>query len=274
GGRARRRQGDPPRLRRRAHEPRALPPVGDHAAARGAALRPARHGQVDAGPGPRDGGGRDLLPPEAHEPHLQVRRQHGRAPPGDSQHRDDRGQGGAVYGLRRRALARAPPAAAAGAGGERPARGGPLREVRRPRRVRPARARGEGAPRRRRQGGPAGHDRRPAACRRGPQAGAGRRREDPVRAVPVIPPAPEVTVTHVRVRYKDTDTMQVVYYGNYLTYFEVARVEFLRQHDQPISEVNTKLHMPVAEAHVKYFRPARLDDLLEVRCWISDKKRA
>jgi acyl-CoA thioester hydrolase len=90
----------------------------------------------------------------------------------------------------------------------------------------------------------------------------------------VIPPAPAVAVTHVRVRYKDTDTMQVVYYGNYLTYFEVARVEFLRQHDRPISEVNAKLHMPVAEAHVKYLRPARLDDLLEVRCWISEKKRA
>lgn len=90
----------------------------------------------------------------------------------------------------------------------------------------------------------------------------------------MIPPAPEVAVTHVRVRYKDTDTMQVVYYGNYLTYFEVARVEFLRQHDRPISEVNAKLHMPVAEAHVKYRRPARLDDLLEVRCWISEKKRA
>src|SRR2546427_11709039 len=68
--------------------------------------------------------------------------------------------------------------------------------------------------------------------------------------------------------------MQVVYYGNYLTYFEVARVEFLRQHDRPISEVNTKLHMPVAEAHVRYLRPARLDDLLDVRCWISEKKRA
>jgi acyl-CoA thioester hydrolase len=90
----------------------------------------------------------------------------------------------------------------------------------------------------------------------------------------VIPPAPEVAVTYVRVRYKDTDTMQVVYYGNYLTYFEVARVEFLRQHDRPISAVNAKLHMPVAEAHVKYLRPARLDDLLEVRCWISEKKRA
>jgi acyl-CoA thioester hydrolase len=87
-------------------------------------------------------------------------------------------------------------------------------------------------------------------------------------------PGASVTVCHVRVRYKDTDTMQVVYYGNYLTYFEVGRVEYLRQHGHPISQVNEKLHMPVVEAYVKYVRPARLDDLLEVRCWIGQKKRA
>ena len=90
----------------------------------------------------------------------------------------------------------------------------------------------------------------------------------------MIPPAPDVVGTWVRVRYKDTDTMQVVYYGNYLTYFEVGRVEFLRQHDLPMAAVNAKIHMPVAEAYVRYLRPARLDDLLEVRCWISEKKRA
>ena len=90
----------------------------------------------------------------------------------------------------------------------------------------------------------------------------------------MIPPAPDVVGTWVRVRYKDTDTMQVVYYGNYLTYFEVGRVEVLRQHDLPMAAVNAKVHMPVAEAYVRYLRPARLDDLLEVRCWISEKKRA
>jgi len=82
-----------------------------------------------------------------------------------------------------------------------------------------------------------------------------------------------VAVTHVRVRYKDTDCMQIVYYGNYLTYFEVGRVEFLRQGGYPISDINAKVHLPVAEASVKYLRPARLDDLLEVRCWISDRRR-
>ena len=80
--------------------------------------------------------------------------------------------------------------------------------------------------------------------------------------------------TSLRVRYKDTDTMQVVYYGNYLTYFEVGRVEFLRQHGLPMSEVNTKVHLPVVEACVKYVKPARLDDLLEVRCWVGERKRA
>jgi acyl-CoA thioester hydrolase len=84
---------------------------------------------------------------------------------------------------------------------------------------------------------------------------------------------PPLAITHIRVRYKDTDTMQVVYYGNYLTYFEVGRVEFLRRNNLPMSVVNAKIHLPVAEVFVKYLKPARLDDLLEVRCWISQKKR-
>src|SRR5439155_881421 len=87
-------------------------------------------------------------------------------------------------------------------------------------------------------------------------------------------PAPVIVSTRVRVRYKDTDCMQVVYYGNYLTYFEVGRVEFLRQQGLPISDVDQKVHLPVVEAVVRYVRPARLDDLLEVRCWVSERKRA
>lgn len=68
--------------------------------------------------------------------------------------------------------------------------------------------------------------------------------------------------------------MKVVYYGNYLTYFEVGRVEFLRQQGLPMSEVDQKVHLPVVEATVRYLKPARLDDLLEVRCWVSERKRA
>ena len=82
------------------------------------------------------------------------------------------------------------------------------------------------------------------------------------------------SLTHIRVRYKDTDTMSVVYYGNYLTYFEVARVEYLRQRGLPMSEVNRRIHMPVVEACVQYVRPALLDDLLAVTSRVSERRRA
>jgi acyl-CoA thioester hydrolase len=83
-----------------------------------------------------------------------------------------------------------------------------------------------------------------------------------------------ITSTSIRVRYKDTDCMKVVYYGNYLTYFEVGRVEYLRQHGLAMSDVDQKVHMPVVEASVKFVKAARLDDLLEIRCWVSERKRA
>ena len=82
------------------------------------------------------------------------------------------------------------------------------------------------------------------------------------------------SVTHIRVRYKDTDTMSVVYYGNYLTYFEVGRVEYLRERQLPMSEVDKRIHMPVVEAFVKYLKPARLDDLLEISSRVSERRRA
>jgi acyl-CoA thioester hydrolase len=83
-----------------------------------------------------------------------------------------------------------------------------------------------------------------------------------------------IASTRVRVRYKDTDCMKVVYYGNYLTYFEVGRVEFLRQNGLAMSDVDQKVHLPVVEATVRYVKPAHLDELLDVRCWISERKRA
>ena len=83
-----------------------------------------------------------------------------------------------------------------------------------------------------------------------------------------------INETTIRVRYAETDAMGVVYYANYLTYFEVGRVEFLRQNGLPMADVDRKLRMPVVEASVRYLRPARLDDLLRVRSWIGERKRA
>jgi acyl-CoA thioester hydrolase len=41
-----------------------------------------------------------------------------------------------------------------------------------------------------------------------------------------------------------------------------------------MSEVDQKVHMPVVEATVRYQKPAHLDDLLDARCWIAERKRA
>ena len=82
-------------------------------------------------------------------------------------------------------------------------------------------------------------------------------------------------VTSVRVRYAETDAAGVVYYANYLAYFEVARVEWLRALGCPVREAEARgVHLPVVDARVRYLQPARLDDLLEIHIRASDVKRA
>jgi len=69
----------------------------------------------------------------------------------------------------------------------------------------------------------------------------------------------------VRVIYGDTDQMGVVYYANYLRYFELARSEFLRAHGRSYREMEAEgLSLPVVEATCRYVAPARYEDLLAV----------
>ena len=73
-------------------------------------------------------------------------------------------------------------------------------------------------------------------------------------------------VARVRVIYGDTDQMGMVYYGNYLRYFEIARNEFLRRAGAPYRafEETHGLRLPVIEATVHYRRPAKYDDELGI----------
>lgn len=82
------------------------------------------------------------------------------------------------------------------------------------------------------------------------------------------------SITNIRVRFEDTEATSAVYYGNYLTYFAVAWVEYLRERGLPISEVNKRVYLPVVEVLVRYLKPARLDDLLEVTSRVGERKRA
>jgi acyl-CoA thioester hydrolase len=73
-----------------------------------------------------------------------------------------------------------------------------------------------------------------------------------------------VSQTRIRVRYAETDQMGVVYYANFFVWFEIGRVELLRQSgfDYKQMEIDDDCHIPVVEANCRYKSPARYDDEL------------
>ena len=72
--------------------------------------------------------------------------------------------------------------------------------------------------------------------------------------------------SRVRVRYAETDTMGVVYYANYLVWFEVARTDLLREAGWSYREMEADGYMlPVLEANCVYRQPARYDDEIDVK---------
>ena len=72
--------------------------------------------------------------------------------------------------------------------------------------------------------------------------------------------------TRLRVRYAETDRMGVVYYANYLVWFEVARADLMRTLGWTYREMEESgVFLPVIEAQCEYRRPARYDDEIEIR---------
>lgn len=77
--------------------------------------------------------------------------------------------------------------------------------------------------------------------------------------------------TEIRVRYAETDQMQIVYYGNYATYFEVGRVESFRQLGISYRQLEEMgFLLPVVEFHCKYLRSAKYDELLTVKSTLAE----
>ena len=85
----------------------------------------------------------------------------------------------------------------------------------------------------------------------------------------------DYTETTIRARYAETDQMGVVYYGNYFTWFEIGRVELCRQlgFEYKRMEAEDDSFIVVADAHCRYKRPARFDDLLVIRTKVSESQR-
>ncbi|MCA6423374.1 MAG: acyl-CoA thioesterase [Flavobacterium sp.] len=70
---------------------------------------------------------------------------------------------------------------------------------------------------------------------------------------------------NVRVRYSETDQMSVVYHGNYVPYFEMGRVEWLRKKGISYKSLEENgIALPIVSMTINYKKPARYDDLLTV----------
>lgn len=79
----------------------------------------------------------------------------------------------------------------------------------------------------------------------------------------------------IRVIFGDTDQMGVVYYANYLRYFESARAAYWRGLGKSYHDlVAWDVALPVVEAHCAYKRPALYEDLLVVETWVSELRGA
>lgn len=75
----------------------------------------------------------------------------------------------------------------------------------------------------------------------------------------------------LRIRYAETDRMGYAYYGNYATYFEVARVEAMRALGMSYKEMEDNgVILPVAEFSVKYKKPAYYDDKITITVTIKE----
>lgn len=81
----------------------------------------------------------------------------------------------------------------------------------------------------------------------------------------------QVSSATLRVRYQETDQMGVVYHGNYLNWFEVGRTELLRQLGQDYRTAEEKgLMLPVMEVSIRYQKPAKYDDIIDIRTTITE----
>ena len=80
-----------------------------------------------------------------------------------------------------------------------------------------------------------------------------------------------ISETTVRVRYAETDRMGYVYYGNYSLYYEVGRVEALRQLGTSYKEMEDNgIGLPVYACTIKYLKPALYDDLLVIKTSVKE----
>jgi acyl-CoA thioester hydrolase len=92
---------------------------------------------------------------------------------------------------------------------------------------------------------------------------------------PPLDPKTYDFVNQVRVRFAETDAMAVAHHASHLLYLEATRVEYLRALGHPYDRLRTEgTEFPVIEAHVRYLRPLRFDELVDVHVSVASMRGA
>src|SRR6188474_1032299 len=85
-----------------------------------------------------------------------------------------------------------------------------------------------------------------------------------------IPTAASTSTIEYGVPFYDTDAMGIVHHANYVRYLELARVRFLKEHDEPYTEyVKRGYHVVVTRVDISLKRATRFDEELDVVCWLE-----
>jgi acyl-CoA thioester hydrolase len=71
--------------------------------------------------------------------------------------------------------------------------------------------------------------------------------------------------TRTRVRYAETDASGIVYYANYLIYFELGRLDMFRELGLPYDK-----HLPIVDTYCRYHASAKFEDLLEIQSTVDE----
>ena len=80
-----------------------------------------------------------------------------------------------------------------------------------------------------------------------------------------------ITETQIRIHYALTDQMGVVYHGHYAQFYEIGRVEAMRELGYSYKDIEAMgVIMPVVDLHSRFVRPAKYDDLITVKTTLKE----
>ncbi|HEX5655680.1 MAG TPA: thioesterase family protein [Polyangiales bacterium] len=91
----------------------------------------------------------------------------------------------------------------------------------------------------------------------------------------VYEPGQIATTFRHTVAFYETDAMGIVHHSNYVRYLELARVQYMAEHDRPYLEyVARGFHMPVTRVSVSYKKACRFADAIDITCWLTWARHA